>query len=112
MNTSWINAVASPALFLIYIAASCGGLYLVKAAPTWKSPEFFFGFGLYGAGAILWMVILRLLPLSLAFPVAAGSLVIGTMLTGVFFLSEQVSPGHLLGAFLVIAGITLMVSSR
>lgn len=112
MNSSWIKPLASAALFLIYIAVSCGGLYLVKAAPSWKSTGFFIGFGLYGLGAILWMVILRLLPLSLAFPVAAGSLVIGTMLTGMFFLAEQISLGHTVGAFLVVAGITLMVISR
>ena len=112
MNYSWIKPVALLVLFLVYIAASCGGLYLVKAASGWKTPSFFIGFGLYGAGAILWMIILRLLPLSLAFPVAAGSLVIGTMLTGIFFLSEQVSRGHMVGACLVVAGITLMVTTR
>jgi hypothetical protein len=35
--------------------------------------------------------ILRLMPLSPAFPVAAGALVIGTMFVGVVFLSEVVS---------------------
>lgn len=112
MNVNWTNSFFSTILFIIYIIISCGGLYLVKVAEEWKTATFFVGFGLYGTGAILWMVILRLLPLSLAFPVAAGSLVIGTMLTGSFFLAEQISRGHIVGALMVIGGIALIVNSR
>ncbi len=58
------------------------------------------------------MVILRLMPLSLAFPIAAGSLVLGTMLTGAFLLNETVSPIHIVGAVLILAGITLIATNR
>jgi multidrug transporter EmrE-like cation transporter len=99
-------------LLVVYVAASCAGLYLIKAATEWRSPTFFSGFFLYALGAALWMVILRLMPLSLAFPIAAGSLVLGTMLTGAFLLNETVSPIHIVGAVLILAGITLIATNR
>jgi multidrug transporter EmrE-like cation transporter len=99
-------------LFLVYIASSCLGLYLIKLAGNWKSVPFAAGFGLYAAGAIMWMVILRLLPLSFAFPIAAGSLVIGTLLTGVFLLGESVTSGHIAGSFFIVIGIVLIAANR
>lgn len=112
MNISWTSPIWSGTLLVVYVAASCTGLYLIKAAPEWRSPTFFSGFFLYALGAALWMVILRLMPLSLAFPIAAGSLVLGTMLTGAFLLNETVSPIHIVGAVLILAGITLIATNR
>ncbi|MCD2450818.1 hypothetical protein GO003_010490 [Methylicorpusculum oleiharenae] len=112
MNINWINLIWSASLFVIYIITSCFGLYLIKAAEGWKTPAFATGFVLYGAGAVLWMVILRLMPLSFAFPIAAGSLVIGTMLTGMFFLSETITIWQIAGAFLIITGIVLIAINR
>jgi multidrug transporter EmrE-like cation transporter len=104
------NPFVSIIVFLIYVVTSCSGLYLIKAADNWKTPSFLIGFTLYGIGALMWMGILRLFPLSFAFPIAAGSLVIGTTITGVFLLHETVSIWHLSGAFLIIFGITLIAS--
>lgn len=112
MNINWINPLWSASLFVIYIVTSCFGLYLIKAAEGWKTPAFIIGFVLYGAGAVLWMVILRLMPLSFAFPIAAGSLVIGTMLTGMFFLSETFTNWQIAGAFMIITGIVLIAINR
>lgn len=95
-------------LFAVYVAVSCLGLYLIKSAPGWRTLPFVGGFALYAAGALLWLVILRLTPLSLAFPIAAGALMIGTLLTGVYFLDENVTAMHAAGALLIIAGITLI----
>jgi len=112
VNINWINLLWSASLFVIYIITSCFGLYLIKAAEGWKTPTFAIGFVLYGIGAVLWMVILRLMPLSFAFPIAAGSLVIGTMLTGMFFLSETITAWHIAGAFMIITGIVLIAINR
>lgn len=112
MSTGSARTVGSALLFVLYVAVSCVGLYMIKAAPGWKSPMFGAGFVLYAAGAALWLVILRLLPLSFAFPIAAGSLVIGTMLTGILFLSENVTLIHAGGAALIIAGITVIALTR
>jgi multidrug transporter EmrE-like cation transporter len=112
VNINWTNPIWSASLFVIYIITSCFGLYLIKAAEGWKTSAFVIGFVLYGSGAVIWMVILRLMPLSFAFPIAAGSLMIGTMLTGVFFLSETITAWHIAGAFMIITGIVLITTSR
>jgi multidrug transporter EmrE-like cation transporter len=112
VNINWINAFRSTALFFAYIAVSCLGLFLIKSSSTWRSSVFLIGFGLYAGGAVMWMVILRLMPLSFAFPIAAGSLVIGTMLTGVFFLKETVGIWQIIGAMMIVGGISLIAAAR
>jgi drug/metabolite transporter (DMT)-like permease len=99
-------------LFLIYTITSCFGLYLIKAAENWKSPVFFIGFFLYSAGAAIWMAILRFNPLSFAFPIAAGALMIGTLLTGAILLNEKVTIWHISGSFLILVGIVLILFNR
>lgn len=108
MNISSAKPLFHAILLVVYVGISCLGLYMIKAAPAWKSVTFGAGFVLYAAGAALWLLILRLMPLSLAFPIAAGSLVIGTMLTGIFFLRESVSAFHAAGALLIVIGITVI----
>ncbi len=110
MKINLSNPFFAAILFVIYVATSCSGLYFMKAAAGWKTPSFILGFGLYGAGALMWMGILRLFPLSFAFPIAAGALVVGTTLIGVFFLNETVSIWHLSGSACIIAGIALIAS--
>lgn len=112
MNVNWTNSIWSVSIFVIYLIASCYGLYLIKVAESWKTPAFVVGFVLYGVGAVIWMVILRLMPLSFAFPIAAGSLVIGTMLTGILFLNESVSVWHIIGTTLIITGIAFIAATR
>jgi len=107
-----ISPLWSGVLFLIYIGTSCLGLYLIKAAAHWKTLIFFSGVGLYVIGAVMWMGILRLMPLSFAFPVAAGSLVIGTMLTGTILLKETITAWQIGGALMIITGIALIASNR
>lgn len=99
-------------LFLIYSCLSCLGLYLMKSALAVQSLVFLFGFSLYCLGAVVWMVILRLLPLSFAFPVASGVLVVGTMLTGLIFLGENLTVWQVIGAGLIVVGIALTAFGR
>lgn len=110
MKINLSNPFFSAFLFIIYVVTSCSGLYFMKAAEGWKTPCFILGLALYGTGAFLWMGILRLFPLSFAFPIAAGSLVVGTTFIGVFFLHEAVSLWHLTGSFCIITGIALIAS--
>lgn len=112
MNINWTNPIWSASLFVIYVITSCFGLYLIKAAEHWKTPLFTMGFILYALGAVIWMVILRLMPLSFAFPIASGSLVIGTTLTGALLLSETITAWHIAGAFMIISGIALIAANR
>lgn len=82
----------------------------MKVAASWLSPRFMVGFLLYGLGAAVWLIILRLYPLSVAFPVAAGALMIGTTLTAFFLLNEQVSMTHLIGIILIGLGIAMLAT--
>lgn len=108
MSASWVYNLRVAGFFTVYIVVSCLGLYLIKSAASWRAPVFFLGFGLYAGGAVMWMVILRMLPLSFAFPIAAGALTIGTMLTGVVFLREVVTVWQSVGAAMIVLGIALI----
>ena len=110
MNAELIKRLGPPLLFVVYVAVSCCGLYLLKAATGWRTVTFLAGVLLYGIGAVLWLWILRLWPLSLVFPIAAGALVLGTTLIGITLLGENVTAPHLFGAALIIVGITLIAS--
>ncbi len=109
---SSISSAWTFVLFVVYVCTSCFGLYLLKAAETWKSIQFASGFLLYASGAVMWMAILRLMSLSVAFPIAAGSLMIGTMLTGALMLNEAVALPQILGAVLIVLGIALIAVYR
>ena len=99
-------------LFLSYIAVSCLGLYLIKAADGWRTFTFVAGVLLYGTGAALWMLILRHFPLSFAFPIAAGALIIGTVTTGALFLGESIALKQGIGAASIILGIYLISTTH
>jgi len=101
-SMKYLNAIC---FFAAYISASCLGLYQIKAATEWKSFQFFSGVGLYGIGAVLWLVILRFMPLSFSFPIAAGGLIVCTLLIGRIFLHEELSTFQLIGAAFIVAGI-------
>lgn len=112
MNINWTNPIWVTGLFAVYVATSCFGLYLIKVAEGWRTTTFLGGFIIYGVGALIWMAILRITPLSYAFPVAAGLLMIGTVLTGVLLLGETVTLGHVAGAVLILSGIVLVAANR
>ena len=97
-------------LLISYVVSSCFGLYLMKAAESSWSTKFAIGLIFYGSGAALWLVILRLYPLSVAFPVAAGALMVGTTLAGHFALREPISLTHLTGIFFIAIGIIILAS--
>lgn len=96
--------------FLTYITVSAFGLYLLKAASQWQTIQFGIGFLFYAAGFLLWLYLLRRLPLSAIFPIAAGGLIIATQLIGYFALNEKISAVHLLGTGLIFSGICLVYS--
>lgn len=95
-------------LLSAYVLTSTYGLMKIKSAGISASPEFAIGFVSYAVGFIIWLYILARMPLSVAFPIAAGSLVIATQLTGHFFLSEVITHTQLIGVLLVVAGISLI----
>ncbi|MEQ1929457.1 MAG: hypothetical protein ABL957_02855 [Parvularculaceae bacterium] len=93
-------------IICVYAVMSAGGLALMKGAAKPASPEYVAGFGVYGAAFCLWLfVILPNFPLSVAFPVSAGAIVLATLVLGQTFLSEPATPAKILGAILIVAGI-------
>jgi len=102
-------ALLRAALLLGYTLLSVAGMALIKAAPALLSPRWLAGFALYVAGFIVWIgVILRLMPLSQAFPIAAGALMLGTQLAGWLVLKERLTPAHLAGAALIAVGVAVV----
>ena len=66
-------------------------------------------FSIYGAATILWIYLLRYVPLNKAYLVMALSFVF-VPLAGHFFLAEKITLGVIVGAALIISGI--FVASR
>lgn len=98
-------------IFIFYIFASAYGLYRIKLSTNYTDLHFLIGFGCYFVGFLIWFYILRITPLSVAFPIAAGGLILATTLIGVFLLNESFGVYKLAGAVLIIAGITCMAIS-
>lgn len=96
------------AIFVSYALMSCIGLYLLKSATNWWTFKFISGAFFYILGAAVWLVILKIYPLSIAFPIASGVLMIGTTVVGYVFLKENISWLHLLGLMLISSGISVL----
>jgi len=97
-------------VFCAYVLASTAGLVLIKRADALVSWRFAAGFVLYGAGFLVWLWLLRRLPLSVAFPTAAGTLIAATILGGYLFLGERLAVVQVVGIVFILAGIVLVFS--
>ena len=70
------------------------------------SPSIILGFSCFGLSLVIWLFILTRVPLSSAYPfVALGILV--TVLAGSILFAEPISPGKVIGVFLIISGVIL-----
>ncbi len=96
-------------LILFYTVISVAGMAMIKGADTPISLKFGAGFVLYGLGFLIWIgIILRMMPLSQAFPLAAGSLILGTQIAGWMVLGEKLSPMHLAGVAMIVVGVVVV----
>ena len=95
-------------LITVYALISAFGLYKIKAADGVQDVVMWIGAAAYGAGFLLWLLILRKFPLSIAFPVAAGSLIIATQAFSYLYLKEPITTTHLVGVALILAGVTIV----
>ena len=98
----------SVAILLLYVVVSTAGLIRIKSSAAILSVEFVTGLVLYGAGFVIWVILLRRMQLSTAFPVAASSLIVATMLSGRFLLGESVELIHWFGCVIILIGIALV----
>ena len=97
-------------IFLLYLISSSYGLWRMKQAANVISAEFIVGFVFYGMGFIWWIFLLRRLPLSEAFPIAAGGLIVIVQLVGVYFLNEEINAYKVFGVLAILSGIVLIYS--
>jgi len=112
------------AILLVSIVLGGGGQLLFKAAARalpsfaelgvgglltrmFTTPLILGGFGCFFISALLWIVALRSVPLSIAYPLVALSYII--IFTGSYFLfSEPLCWRHWIGAGLIVGGIVLI----
>ena len=99
---------ASIGLLLVYVVTSTFGLWKLKSAGGVLGGDLVIGFLAYAAGFLIWYAMLLRLPLSVAFPVAAGSLIVATQIAGRLLLGESLPLAHLGGVALILAGIALV----
>lgn len=98
-------------IFLFYIASSSFGLIFIKKSTGILSFLFIAGNFLYIVGYIIWVsVILKMLPLSTAFPLASAGLLIASQVAGKLVLNEKVDIYNLLGCGLIILGFIVIFS--
>lgn len=100
-----------PLLLVLYAAVSAFGLYLLKASENIQSYGFLIGVVLYGGGFVIWIFILRIYPLSVSFPAAAGSLIVATYALGTLLLKEESNLTSLAGIVLILGGIILIYTN-
>ncbi|MCH7472333.1 EamA family transporter [bacterium] len=111
-------------LLLVSIGLGAGGQLMFKGAASamppfaelglWRllaamftTPLILSGFTCFFISAVLWIIALRSVPLSIAYPMVAMSYII--IFTGsYFFFSEPITWKHLLGALLIVSGVALI----
>jgi len=71
----------------------------------------FIAFFIYASATLLWIYLLRTLPLSQIYPFMALSFIIVPILSSWFF-GEMIVSSYLLGAILIVAGIVVITMSN
>lgn len=95
-------------LYIGYAFISSFGLYKIKISEMLFGKDLILGGLCYGAGFLVWLVILKTNPLSTAFPLAASTLIIATQLFGFFLLDESIGGGKIIGLLFIMIGIVMI----
>lgn len=113
MNSSHLLAIG------VMVAISSGQLLFKLAAdrlaerPIWHlalSPVFLVALCVYAMATLGWMMVLRRLPLSQAYPFAVLTFLLVPVVSH-FVLREEISGSYWIGLALVIAGLVVIVRS-
>ncbi len=96
------------ALLAAYVIAATFGLYRMKAAPAVASLEFLTGAVCYALSFLLWILILLRMPLSIAFPLVTGLVIVATQLSAALWLNEPLTWWKATAVVLIITGIGLL----
>jgi multidrug transporter EmrE-like cation transporter len=92
-------------VYVFYAVISSYGLYKLKISSQILDIHFIIGFIFYGMGFLMWLFILKLHPLSIAFPIASGTLIVCTQIVGILFLNEKIGVLQSVGVTLICLGI-------
>lgn len=112
----WISAVSSISLSAVAQLLMKMGMTKVRLAgpsgsdamiTTATSPLVIAGLGLYGIGAMLWLVVLSRVPLSMAYPLVSLGFVFVALLSWMF-LGETLPAARTIGIGLILAGVALV----
>lgn len=74
---------------------------------TLTSPIVILGLGLYGLGAILWLIVLSREDVSFAYPLVSFAYILAILLSAVF-LKEHITPGRIIGSLIIMLGIFII----
>lgn len=111
------SATASLGNSLLKVGASGPGeseeeLLEVRHLPrTFLKPAILAGIAAYGVSQLLWITVLRIVDLSLAYPLQIGLNFTLIMLAAWFYFKEPVSRGKLLGVLMIFAGVVTVAVS-
>lgn len=86
-----------------FASKAMGGTLLDKQFLLFAGAGFFF----YGLSAILYILALRNIPLSVAYPLLSVTYII-TIFTSYYLFSEPITPNKLIGAVLILLGVFVM----
>lgn len=76
-----------------------------------RNPTFWIAIMLYAGATLVWIILIRGIPISRAYMFMALTYIYVPILSAVF-LKEQIGVAHLIGAFLIMAGIAVAASSE
>lgn len=108
-----MTLLSNSLIITLYVITSVAGLVFLKLSQgRIFSTAGMSGASLYGIGFLMWYWILTRVPLSIAFPIAAGGLAVGTQIAGHFVLKESLTYTHLAGVLLIVAGISFVALSK
>jgi multidrug transporter EmrE-like cation transporter len=96
------------ALLAAYVLTATFGLYRMKAAAEIASLGFLAGALCYALSFVLWILILLRMPLSVAFPLVTGLVIVATQLSAALWLNEPLTWWKAAGVVLIISGIGLL----
>ncbi len=109
-----VSLTASLGNSLLKAGASGGrekGLMELRHLPrAFLRPAILMGVFVYGISQLLWITVLRVVDLSLAYPLQIGINFVMIMLIAWLYFKEPLRPGRLVGIALIFAGILLVAA--
>jgi len=102
---SWTTGL----LLVAYVLTATYGLYQMKSAGQMGTRLYLAGLVAYAVSFVLWLVLLLRMPLSVAFPLVTGLVIVTTQIVGIVWLHEPVAWPRLCAVALILSGVSLLL---